>query len=139
MRNVREHRIARTAHGFELGLVAQHLHLQALRRRRARNDDAALPARSRLHLLERVRRADAASLQDRARVVARPSALRVAHGFQNVAAKAADRLRRRHLEQPLRLRIEEADAPRIVDRVDAFDDPTEHCLRFSLAAPQLGR
>src|SRR5690606_997703 len=46
VRDVREHRVARTAYGFELGLVAQHLHLPSTRLggRRARNYDAQAAA-----------------------------------------------------------------------------------------------
>src|SRR5690606_29578560 len=139
VRNVREHRVARAAHGLELRFVAQHLHLQAVRGGCACDDDAPRAAFDRRNALDRVRRADAPRANDRARELARPPALRVALGLQHVAAKLPERLLGRHLEQLLGLRIDEADAARVVDGVDAFDDAAQDGLRLRFAQAQLAR
>ena len=137
VRDVREHRVARAARGLELGLVAQHLHLQAVgRRRRARDDDAARAVGAERHdLLDGAAGAAAPRFDDRARMLARPAAVRVELRLQHVAAESAGRFGGRDLEQPLGLRIEERDAPLLVDGIDAFDDAAEHGLRF---APRCG-
>ena len=140
VRDVREHRVARAARRFELGLVAQDLHLHAVgRRRRARDDDAARTVGARRDVLERAARAAAARFDDRAGVLARPAAVGVERRLQHVAAESAHRLLRRDLQQPLCLRIQEADPPLLVDGIDAFDDSAEHGLRLELAAAQVGR
>ena len=89
VRDVREHRVARAARGFELGLVAQHLHLQAVgRRRRARDDDAARAVGAERHdLLDGAAGAATPRFEDRARVIARPAAVRVELRLQHVAAE----------------------------------------------------
>ena len=69
--DVREHGVARAAHGLELGLVAHDLHLQAAGRRRARDDDRARHA-ARVEVLGGLRLAVVARGVDRAGEVAGP-------------------------------------------------------------------
>ncbi len=141
VRDVGEHRVARAARGLELGLVAQYLHLQAVgRRRRARDDDAARAVGAERHdLLDGTAGAAAPRFDDRARMLARPAAVRVELRFQHVAAESARDLGGRDLEQPLGLRVDERDAPLVVDGIDALDDAFEHGLRLRLAAAQVRR
>ena len=63
--DVREHGIARAAHGLELGFVAHHLHLQPADGRRARDDDGARHA-ARLEVFGGLRLAVVARSVDRA-------------------------------------------------------------------------
>ena len=121
VRDVREHGIARAAHAFELGLVANDLHLQVVDRRRARDDRRARRAVAAVQPLGRLRVAFDARAQDRAARFARPLAVLEAR-LQHVAAEAADRFVRLHAEQPRGLRIEIANDARLVDGVHALDD-----------------
>ena len=141
VRDIGEHRVARAARGLELRLVAQHLHLQAVGgRRRARDDDAARAVGAERHdLLDGTAGAAAPRFDDRARMLTRPAAVRIELRFQHVAAETARGLGGRDLEQPLGLRIDERDAPFLVDGIDAFDDAVEHGLRLRLVAAQVRR
>ena len=111
VRDVREHGVARAAHAFELGLVADDLHLQLVDRRGAGDD----VVRGRAVAGDRAARSPARCLRARARMIGQ----RVSHGrspfsarLQHVAAEAADRLVRLDAEQPRGLRIEVADGAR---------------------------
>ena len=141
VRDVREHRVACAARGLELGLVAQHLHLQPVGgRRRARDDDAAeAVGGERRDLLQRAARSAAPRFDDGARMLARAPTVGVDRRLQHVAAESARRLLCRDLQQPLGLRVQEPDAPLLVDGVNAFDDSAEHRFGLRLAAAQVGR
>ncbi len=61
----------------------------------------------------------------------------VERGLENIAAEPALRIRGFDLQQPLGLGIEEADAARLVDRIDALHDTTQDGLGLRLPPPQL--
>src|SRR5262249_57607611 len=86
-------------------------------------------------LLDRLGAFGAARLDDRAVQLAGAPPM-FSTRLQHIAAEAADRLLRRHPEQPLRLGIEVADDAVLVDRVNAFDDTAEHRTRLGLAPAQ---
>src|SRR5580658_2033019 len=135
VRDVGEHRVTCTAHRLELGLVADHLHLQAIDLRGAGDDGGARAAGGALQMLERGGAAGVARLDDRTAEVARPPPVLVAR-LEHIAAEAPDRLLGGHIQQPRGLRVEVADETVAVDRVDALDDAAEYRLRLGLAPPQ---
>ena len=137
MRDVREHGVARTAHGLELGLVAQDLHLQARARRGARDDDGSRRA-ARLEVFRRLRLAVVARRVDRAAEVAGTPAIHVAR-FQHVAAELADEVGRGRAEHFRGLRVQVTDAPVGIHRIDALDHALQHGLGLGLAMAQRRR
>ena len=134
VRDVREHRVARAAHGLELGLVAQHLHLQAVGvgGRRARDHDAAArsrPARATTCSTARPAPSRRACTIGHAYSHGRRP-LRVALRLQHVAAEHPDRIVRGDLRAGARPADSGTDPALLVDRVHALDDAAEHRLRL---------
>src|SRR5262245_17465270 len=123
MADVGEHRVARAAHAFEFGLVADHLYLQAIHHARAGDDRLAI-AQARLQLLHRLRAARLARAQYGAgRGVARSRTGRCARGragFEHITAELADGVARLDAQQARRLRVEIADVAFLVDGVHAL-------------------
>src|SRR5262249_57236590 len=126
------------AAGFELGLVADALRLQAIGGRAARDHGGAGVPGAGAEMLNRFGAHQAAGLHDRAAELARPPAILGAR-LEHIAAEAPDRLLGRDAQQPLGLRIEVADRAVLVDRIHALDDAAEHRTRLGLAPPQRAR
>ena len=138
VRDVGEHGVARAAHALELGLVAHHLHLQAvdhagagdhgLRDRRARVCSCSIDLRA----------AAMARAQDRAVGSRRAAVPSSAHGLSTSPQNLPMASSGFDAEQPRRLRIQVADVAFLVDGVHALDHCLEHRLRLGLAMAQLG-
>ncbi len=133
MRDVRKHGIACAADGFELRLVANHLHLEAVDHAGARNHCCACFGVRHLQVLDRLGASIDARLQDGAAEVARATTVFEAW-LENVTAELPHSLLGRYVQKASCLRVQVADDAVLVDGVDAFDDPAEHCLRLCLAA-----
>src|SRR5262249_39327785 len=123
VRDVREDGVAQPARRLELGLVAHHLELllalgpgAGVRRAwgGARDHDfAAAPVRGE-EALRRARAPEEARVDDRAALLARPTAVRLSRA-QDIAAEASDRCPSVEAEHRRGLGIEIADAPLAVD------------------------
>ena len=121
VRDIAEHAVACAARRFQIGLVAQDLHLDTLHRGRREHDRrAGLAVAQAQHLAGAALRGIARS-DDRAVPLAGALAVGQWLGAQHIAAEAADDLRRRQAQQLGDLGIGVADAPIGIDRIDALD------------------
>jgi hypothetical protein len=135
--DVGKHRVARAPHRLQFGLVADHLHLQAIGLRRA-GDDGGARAGGRVELLDRLGAAGAARRDDRTAVIAGAPPVLVAR-LEHVPAEAPHGLICGEAEQLHGLGVEVADGAILVDGVHAFDDAGEHRLRLRLAPSERTR